>query len=55
LLVSRDVTTETWTVPGARPLGTVATIEVELQVFMVAVVPPKLTLPEPCMEPKLLP
>jgi hypothetical protein len=45
----------TTTLPVVAPVGTVATIEVAPQLVTVAVVPLKLTDPEPCVAPKFAP
>ena len=45
----------TTTLPVVAPLGTGATIEVALQLVGVAEVPLKLTVPVPCVAPKLVP
>src|SRR5438128_10383182 len=47
--------TVTTTLPVLAPLGTVATIEVALQLVAVALVPPKATVLAPWVEPKLVP
>jgi hypothetical protein len=41
--------------PVVAPVGTVTLIEVALQLVTVAVVPLKVTMPVPCVEPKLVP
>jgi hypothetical protein len=45
----------TTTLPVVAPVGTVATIEIALQVVIVAVLPLKMTVPEPWVEPKPVP
>ena len=54
LLATPDTVTTTF--PVVAPLGTSATMDVALQLVIdVAVVPLKLTVLVPCVEPKLLP
>ena len=48
--------TATTTLPVVAPVGTVATIEVALQLpIVVAVVPLNFTVLDPCVEPKFVP
>jgi len=55
LLATLLTVTTTLLLPAANPLGTAAVMLVALQALTVAAIPPKVTLLDPCVEPKLVP